>query len=192
MSGYWSERLKEIRKSVLPVEPYTAPKSQRSSIKYFAGYSFSTLSPFGVTIGGMSNRFGFYGRFKMNASFQNFEGDFSGEKGPAVSDVLLRFENEKANSYAVTGGMVVRSTKWLSASVGVGYWKRDKVYQFSVVNDDGVKQNARYYRRVDASYQGITAEADGIIKINHLYISVGINTLNFQYIDLNAGIGVFF
>ena len=43
------------------------------------------------------------------------------------------------------------------------------------------------------SYKGVAAEVDLMMKItNSVFISVGCNTVNFKYLDLNAGLGVFF
>jgi hypothetical protein len=44
----------------------------------------------------------------------------------------------------------------------------------------------------DRSYQGVAFEIDGIMEIGHLYITAGANTLNFKWVDLNAGFGFFF
>lgn len=41
--------------------------------------------------------------------------------------------------------------------------------------------------------KGSAAEVDLMMKItNSVFISVGCNTVNFKYLDLNAGLGVFF
>ena len=48
-------------------------------------------------------------------------------------------------------------------------------------------------RNIDSSYKGVAAEVDLMMKItNSVFISVGCNTVNFKYLDLNAGLGVFF
>ena len=47
-------------------------------------------------------------------------------------------------------------------------------------------------RNIDSSYKGVAAEVDLMMKItNSVFISVGCNTVNFKYLDLNAGLGVF-
>ncbi|GHT35299.1 hypothetical protein AGMMS49574_24410 [Bacteroidia bacterium] len=190
LAMYWAERLEGLRKPVETVETYTGPKPIKQPIRFFAGYSFSLQSPLGITVGGMGSKFGLYGRFKTNAIFQSSQGEFSGAK-PDVSDVMKNIDT-KHSSYGITGGLVVRLSDWLSGSVGAGYCKYDQLYKYSVLDDNGNEQGTRYYKNASNSFQGVTAEVDGIIEIGGLYVTAGFNVLNFKYIDLNAGFGMFF
>jgi hypothetical protein len=190
LAVYWSERLKALRKPVETAEIYSSPKSEKQPIRFFAGYSFSLQSPLGVTVGGVGNRFGLYGRFKTNAIFQSHQGEFSGKK-PDVSD-LMKNVDTKHSSYAITGGLVVRLSDRVYGSVGAGYCTYDQLYKYSVLDDGGNVQSTRYYKNANESFRGVTAEMDGIMEVGGLYITVGFNVLNLKYIDLNAGIGMFF
>jgi hypothetical protein len=211
MVAYWTEHLEEINKPV--VEPdessEVSPPPVRHPITYFAGYTFSVLSPAGITIGATSNRFGGYLRFKTNLSFQAYEDSFTG-KGPAniPAGTFLRPAlrpgeetiEKKSNSYVVTGGLTARY-KPLHFSFGLGYWQRDVMYKYAEIDDPGNETgNYFWYKHADASCKGIAADVDIIMQIGKFYISAGCNLLNYVgennklklIPDLNAGIGLFF
>jgi hypothetical protein len=214
MVAYWTEQLKEINKPV--VEPDRSPEtipSVRYPITYFAGYTFSVLTPAGITIGAAGKRFGGYLRFKTNLSFQGYEGSFTG-KGPAniPAGTFLKpvFETEdkaeekaikkESNFYTVTGGLMLRYKPFLF-SVGLGYWQRDVMYKYAEVDDIGNETgNYFWYKHTDASCKGIAADVDVIWQIGNFYVSAGTNLLNYIKennnlkinVDLNAGVGVFF
>lgn len=188
MAQIWLKRLDDIRKPVISngIEP-----TQR--MEFFVGYSFSPLAPVGITFGGVGKRFGWYTRFKTNASFQSFGDEFSGTTGPTETTDYLYPVKKKANSLAITAGLIIKCTSWLYASVGVGYGKRDLLYLYSKRDDTGTDELGQvWYKNADASYNGVSPEIDCMVRLGSFYFNIGCNTLNFEYVDLNAGVGVFF
>ena len=101
--------------------------------------------------------------------------------------------NKKKNSYLGTAGMVVKCTSWLYTSVGVGYGSRELLCEYATIDNANYQQEIRYWaKNLDYSYSGLAAEVDVMFKAGPIFISAGCNTLNFKYVDLNAGVGVFF
>ena len=74
LATYWKEYQEMLLK---PAEPEAQPidsaaVSPKKRMEFFAGYSYSIESPYGITVGGMGQRFGWYVRFKTNMSFMNY------------------------------------------------------------------------------------------------------------------------
>ncbi|MDR0430486.1 MAG: hypothetical protein LBH58_08440 [Tannerellaceae bacterium] len=190
LASYWTERLIELRN---PPEMngnngYTPPP--RNPMQFFGGYTYSVEAPVGITVGGVGQRVGWYVRFRTNVSFQSFDQEYSGEK-PNDADIFKKPE-KKINSYAATAGLLVKCTSWLYVSIGGGYGKRDLLVQYSKVDDGGNVLGSEWYKKTDSSYNGASVDLDAMLRCGFLYFSIGCNTLNFKYVDLNAGIGVFF
>ncbi|MDR2496942.1 MAG: hypothetical protein LBD21_07425 [Tannerellaceae bacterium] len=202
MANIWTQELDNLKKPVVETQqPYLGPREEINPIRYFAGYAFSVLAPVGITVGGMGERFGLYGRFKTNASFQSYEGEMTyptkDAPPPSIGDAILHPGGENWNSLAITAGLVVRCNEFLSVSAGAGYFKMDKIFRYIEVDADDqiVINDKRYFKVADYSGQGIAVELDGIIEIGKLYITAGIFggfRQNATYIDVNAGFGFFF
>ena len=203
LATYWKE-YKEIL--LKPAEPEAQPidsaaVSPKKRMEFFAGYSYSIESPYGITVGGMGQRFGWYVRFKTNMSFMNYTDEcnnqgqiikFSNSEGESYE--LNTGKSSKTNSIAGTAGLIVKCFPWLYASVGLGYGERALLHSFTTHSYENYDSTREVWcRNIDSSYKGVAAEVDLMMKItNSVFISVGCNTVNFKYLDLNAGLGVFF
>ncbi|WP_075557472.1 hypothetical protein [Parabacteroides timonensis] len=197
LASYWSDRLEELRK---PVEPITyvpvQERKPREPMKFFAGYAFSIEAPYGLTVGGVGERFGWYARFRTNMSFDDYTGECRGDNEllPLPENEAYQFSNrKKSNNMAALAGVVIKCTPWLYTSVGLGYGKRELLYEYTTTDrSDSNNKNTIWAKNTDYSYEGIAADLDFMVKFGSVFVSAGCNTLNFKYIDLNAGIGVFF
>lgn len=191
LATYWAERLVELRNPAPETNGnYGYVPPPRTPMQFFGGYTYSIEAPVGITVGGVGQRFGWYARFRTNMSFQSFDQTFSGDK-PSSGEIFKKLK-KKTNSYAATAGLLVKCTPWLYASIGGGYGKRDLLYQFANIGDDGSELETEWYKKTDSSYNGVSLDLDVMLRYGFLYLSLGCNTLNFEYVDLNAGIGVFF
>lgn len=200
LASFWKDRLETLRK---PKEPFkeTVPVSEipvkvRTPMKFYIGYSYSIEAPYGLTIGGVGYRVGWYARFKTNMSFNNYNGECRG-KGELVtppSDASFNFTNaQKVNCYAVTAGVTVKCISWLYTTIGLGYGKRDLLCEYVTTDLNNSNIHTSFWcKNIDYSYTGLAADLDIMVKLGPVFISAGCNTLNFKYIDLNAGLGVFF
>ena len=129
--------------------------------------------------------------------FSDYDGECRGTSeyvGNIPNDQAYYFtNNKKKNSYLGTAGMVVKCTSWLYTSVGVGYGNRELLCEYATIDNANYQQETRYWaKNLDYSYSGLAAEVDVMFKAGPIFISAGCNTLNFKYVDLNAGVGVFF
>jgi hypothetical protein len=206
MAAYWTERLNDATQPAVPeyVAPTLTPPKQ--PINYFAGYAFTLHSPVGITFGGVGRLFGWYGRLKTNLSFQNYTHEFTGEDPADIpKETLLKGVEKIHNSYALTGGLVVRYEPFYF-SLGLGYWQQDWIYRYAELNDGGSEKSAyTFYKKTDASHKGVAADLDCIVEFGRLYVTAGCNLLNYKAydtakkrdvlkfaVDLNAGMGIFF
>jgi hypothetical protein len=198
---HWTEQLKEINTPPIVIQEILAEGEPAvQPVRFFVGYTFSTFSPAGITIGGTGRRWGGYARFKTNLSFQGYEAGFTGKEPTNLpKEFLLKPMDKKFNSYAVTGGLVVRYEPFYF-SVGAGYWKRDVVYKYEKISDTGMGTGVySWYKKADATYKGIAIDMDAMMEIGRWYVAAGCNLLNFKdgsklkfNVDLNAGVGIFF
>lgn len=206
LATYWAERLTVLRKPIEPIHREPIEPSHKSSHKrmeFFAGYSYSIESPYGITLGGVAQKFGWYARFKTNMAFTDFS--YECNKGSEIINFpnaktesyrLNKEKSRKKNSFVGTAGLVVKCTPWLYTSVGLGYGERTLLYPFTVYDlvetSNPDKQREVWCKNIDASYKGVAADLDVMVKVGSFFVSAGCNTINFKYIDLNAGLGVFF
>lgn len=192
LAVYWTEQLETLRKPVEPIAAYPQPVNDKHErMKFFVGYSFSPTAPYGLTVGGVGKRLGWYVRFKTNMSFQSYE------SGKTIADFTqnasYQYLEKKANTYAGTAGLIMKCLPWLYASVGVGYGNHDLVYKYRTVNYDDSNQTSDVWCKQNAnSFKGVAGELDFMVKLGPVFVSAGCNTINFKYIDLNAGVGAFF
>ena len=109
-------------------------------------------------------------------------------------NISLRFTNEKkVNSLAASAGLVVKCTPWLYNSVGLGYGKRNCYVNIKrPVGMMLVYRKTTGLKNTDYSHEGVVVDLDFMVKFGSVFVSAGCNTLNFKYVDLNAGVGVFF
>ena len=195
----WQDRLETLRK---PAEPaFYSPGNQiktdkpKEPMKFFLGYAYSIEAPYGLTVG-VKSRFGWFIRFKTNLGFDDYDEECRGtdELVGSTSDNAYHFTNKKkVNSYAGTAGVVFKCTSWLYTSVGLGYGSRELLCEYATIdNSDHRIEKSYWAKNLDYSYSGLAADLDVMIKVGPVFVSAGCNTLNFKYVDLNAGIGLFF
>ena len=97
------------------------------------------------------------------------------------------------NTYAATAGAVIKWNSWLLTSVGLGYGVHDLIYQYETISHENIQEVSQVWcKQTDDSFNGIAGELDMMVKLGSFFVSAGCNTINFKYIDLNAGIGLFF
>lgn len=204
LASYWEQYQESQEKQVelnvfQPADEVTVFTDRR--MRFFAGYAYSIESPYGITIGGIAKRFGWYVRFKTNMSFDSYEEECNDEgdiinftRSSDESYEPSASESSKTNSLAGTAGLIVKCCPWLYASVGLGYGERTLLHPFTTHSyADYSSTRELWCKNVDSSYSGVTVELDFMVKLtSSIYVSAGCNTIKFEYVDLNAGLGVFF
>lgn len=196
MATLWESKKIELE------APRIDPVTPREPMKFFTGYAFSTEMPFGVTVGGVQNNIGWYIRFKTNFSFANYdkECELSEDKENTVvheaedgkTYQVNKDKSNKKNSFAGTVGFIYQTTSWLNLSVGAGYGERTLITPFNVINNQSMLEEEIDCKNLTGSYKGVVIEADATFRHKNLFFSIGCHSMNFEYVDINAGIGVFF
>jgi len=198
----WKERLHSLRPKAEPaIQHPIVPVKEKEKLHFFGGYAFSIEAPYGITLGMVRNRFGFYGRYKTN--FSNYSHKYEcfvvgGETSVKPDNIPDKTtiqsdatKSNKKNTWLATAGFIYKVSPWLYASAGAGYGERVFLSPFEM-RYDGKNVSSIWCKNLDASYKGVVVEVDAILKYKSYFLSVGCHTMNFEYIDVNAGIGVFF
>lgn len=202
LADYWKDKLMQMRRWA----EYTGEMGEQAEenpvpherMKFFAGYQYAIEAPYGLTIGGIGRRMGWFVRFRTNMAFDKHTAECNGQNGGELTgelaDDIYSFTGaKKKKSFAFTGGLVIRCTGWLYTSIGMGYGERTVLYEYNTI--DAVTADVRqqgWAKHLDASYKGVAADWDVMLKFGVIYVSAGCNTVNFKYADLSAGLGVFF
>lgn len=189
----WNERLEAFRR---PMESPQKEKKPSVPMQFFIGYAFSIEAPYGLTVGGVGERLGWYARFRTNMSFDNYTYECKGSDefiNPPENNAVNFTNKKKVNCFTASAGLVVKCTPWLYTSVGLGYGKRELLCEFNAHDKNDINISNTYWaKNIDHSYEGVIADLDFMVKFGSIFVSAGCNTLNFKYVDLNAGVGVFF
>lgn len=192
LTSYWSRQLRQAQRGISVQNPEKKPVEA----EFFAGYLYSLEAPLGITIGGVFNRLGFYVRFKSNLSSKSYPYTYNSSTHRIVElpeNQTYSYDHKKINYYAASGGLMVKCTPWLYTSIGAGYFNRDLLYSFTLRDQMGEPKESVWAKNLEDSYNGVIADLDFTVKIGKtFYLSAGCSTLEFKYVDLNVGAGVFF
>ncbi|MDD4515074.1 hypothetical protein [Massilibacteroides sp.] len=191
LASYWTQRLAFLSKDADLTDLYERPelKKDRES-NFFIGYNYSVEAPFGLTFGSVGKTMGWYARIKSNLSFTGYDRD-TNNQGLSDVDSQFRFEKSKINAHIGTAGVIFKWSDQIHSSIGLGYGVRELLWYYSIYDDDK-KSSEGWSKNVEASHKGLVTELDVIWSFGSMFISVGGHSVNFKYVDLNAGVGVYF
>lgn len=192
LASYWTQRLSYLSKDADLTGLYEQPvlKKERST-SFFLGYNYSIEAPFGLTIGTVGNKWGWYARFKSNLSFESTNVENNNQGFTTSIQDQYQFDKDKINCHIGTAGVIYKWSEEIHTSVGVGYGVRDLLWHYTTYSND--KQSGEgWSKNIEGSEKGMVAEADFIWSFGNMFVSTGCQVMNFKYIDLNAGIGVYF
>lgn len=155
------------------------------------GYSFAPQFSYGGMIGQMYNGIGWYANFRSNFNFLPFAEFECNAKGAIYGEVPF-YTGKKAKSHLiVTGGFMINFLEWSALNkfntfgmyLGGGYGKRE--LQWEIVGGSWAKY-------MPTSSSGFSGNLGFFGSISGVTLSVGLNTINFKYVDVEAGIGFMF
>jgi len=160
----------------------------------FIAYNISGSSALGLTYG-VVGQWGYYARLKSNGSFSSGDyttndqklTDYSGE------GYYIYTDKTKHSRFAITAGFTKKVFRNAYVYGGAGYGYRNLLWnaeEFSYLDDSKISDIWAKYE--DSSKSGAEIELGMIYRIKRINISAGVNTIGFGYIELNAGIGLFF
>ena len=162
------------------------PEDQKRKTLIMGQSSFHpSHTSFGV-MAGIVAKHGAYVRFQSDfgTTSTDLECDDTGTLTSGGTGTPYYVEGSSAKSrLSITGGYLCRFIKPLYGYVGAGYGQR--ILAWETVESEWVKNT-------DHSASGIAAEIGLIGQYKGFALSLGAQTVNFKYMELNVGIGFFF
>lgn len=198
LSSYWKERLASITQedhiTKVLENNLTDVKEKSSSVKLMVGYNYSPSAPYGMTFGLIGKRWGGYIRLKSNMIFGKTTATCNNsEIINYVNDSYYQFDKDRVSRFGITGGLMLQFLPWLYSTLGVGYGERELQWHATVYSYTGNDKTELWCENTSSSYKGIETEADMIVKMGkRFYFSVGCNSINLKFADLNTGLGLIF
>ncbi|MDH6343694.1 hypothetical protein M2480_002325 [Parabacteroides sp. PFB2-12] len=199
IAEHWQNKYEELTNPYAIYANNLIAKKPKEPMSFFAGYTYSTEMPVGLTFGGLQEKAGWYVRVRSDLSFRTtdyackLENDASAIVDPDNNKTYQALDmSNKKTSFAGTAGFIYKFTDWLYASVGVGYGERNLLSPFTMTDNTSGAKEFIWCNNQTYSSKGAVGELDLTLRFNYVYVSVGGHTVNFDYVDLNAGIGLFF
>lgn len=162
------------------------PEDQkRKTIVMLEGGFHPSQTSFGV-MAGIVAKHGAYVRFRSDfgSTSTDLECDDTGALTSGGTGTPYYIEGSSAKSkLSITGGYLYRFMKPLYGYVGAGYGQRTLAWE--TVENEWVKN-------IDHSASGIAAEIGVIGQHKNFALSLGLQTINFKYMELGVGIGYIF
>jgi len=192
LASYWTQRFSYLSENTDLTGLYeqVTLKEERQST-FFIGYAHSIEAPFGISFGSIGKQWGWYARLKSNLSFAGSNTENNNQGFIFSTQELYNFDKDKINCHIGTAGVIYKWTDQIHTSIGVGYGIRDLLWHYNMYTDEQ-KSSDGWSKNMEASNKGIVTELDFIWSFGKTFVSSGVHTVNFKYIDLNAGIGVYF
>ncbi len=167
---------------VLPVVDDIVDARQDLDLILLAELSTPSMS-YGIRAGLMVSRFGGYTSFRSDFRPDEYSYTCMSDGSLQGGGVFWSGGESRSSSMAVHGGLLVRTTPWLTAYVGAGYGRTSQMWQ-----DIGGK----WAQVSDISFQGLSAEAGAILTWKMLAFSAGLSTVSFKTVSFTFGLGVRF
>ena len=162
------------------------PEDQKRKTLIMAEGGFHpSHTSFGV-MAGIVAKHGAYVRFRSDfgSTSADLECDDTGALTSGGTGTPYYIEGSSAKSrLSITGGYLYRFIKPLYGYIGGGYGQRTLAWE--TVEGEWVKN-------IDHSASGIAAEIGLIGQYKGMALSLGVQTINFKYMELNVGVGFFF
>ena len=162
------------------------PEDQKRKTLIMAEGGFHpSHTSFGV-MAGIVAKHGAYVRFRSDfgSTSADLECDDTGALTSGGTGTPYYIEGSSAKSrLSITGGYLYRFIKPLYGYIGGGYGQRTLAWE--TVEGEWVKN-------IDHSASGIAAEIGLIGQYKGCALSLGVQTINFKYMELNVGVGFFF
>lgn len=155
------------------------------------GYSVAPQLSFGGMIGQMYNGIGWYANFRSNFNFMSKTNLECDENGAINREVPFYTGVKKSSHLVINAGFMMNFLEWsaknkfntLGMYVGGGYGKRE--LQWEMAGGNWVKYGP-------TSVAGFSGGIGLFGSINGATLSVGMNTIKFEYVDVVVGIGFMF
>ena len=195
-ADYWRHQLESIRRMARGEDE--VPSTPRTPMRFFFGYQASLLAPFGIRVGGIAGRLGWYVQAQSNFSFRSYTETCRTAGGRFTIEGLTGYYGytgeKRANVVMTSVGLMVRTLPSVYTSVGAGYWQRDLIRQYGTADDAGMIRETAWAKDLDASEKGLKVDlgATYIFPGRRFYVTGECTVLNFQYLYPGLGVGMIF
>lgn len=172
-------------------EYYTQNAKIKTLVSGQLGYSVAPQLSYGVMIGQMYKGYGWYISGRSNFHFGQSADYACDAKGYIDGERPFYTGNSFTTHYTINGGFMMnvleRVTKnkfnTLGFYVGAGYGKRELQWETT----DGL-----WVKYAPTSHAGFSGNLGVFGSLYGVTLNVGLNTINFKYVELEAGIGYMF
>lgn len=153
-----------------------------------AAYSTAPQTSFGLTIGSV-RRIGWYASFGTNFDFSgdnfNYECDQTGQIYDTSLGEYYFDGTTKTKRLSATAGLVFRLGGQVYAYLGGGYGERRLAWR--MYDEMGYC----WAKNTDRSYKGLALDGGLMFNIRGIGLSLGVQTVGFDYMEAKLGIGIF-
>lgn len=160
-----------------------------------AGYNPNSTS-FGAMLGFGKKKNGFYVGFRSDfgSAGSDLECNENGVIGDGTTPPFYKEGVTHQSRMSVTAGYFRRLNKTIYLYAGAGYGNRTLSYELDERAEDetGKSLEGVQVKDTDKSPAGVAFELGGILRFNKFVISAGYHTVNAQYHEVSAGIGMIF
>jgi hypothetical protein len=162
--------------------------------KILAGYKGSYSAPYGI-MAGMTGKVGFYLSSRLN--YEYFTEPVYETDGKLITDFEEQgyysfIEGEKIRRLSVTGGLTIQlGWKW-HLYLGGGLADYDLLWRIAQYDFDDNETGTSWVKHTGESFRSAEAEAGVLFNFYHFYISGGINSPGFKWIEGTVAAGVIF
>ena len=170
---------------------YTQDVKVKTLVMGQVGYSVAPQLSYGVMVGQMYNGLGWYANFRSNFNFMaktNLECD---ENGVINGEMPFYTGKKKSSHLVINAGFMMNFLEWSAKNkfntfgmyVGGGYGKRELQWEMA---------GGTWEKYAPTSIAGFSGNLGLFGSISGATLSVGMNTINFQYVDVVVGVGFMF
>lgn len=170
---------------------YTQNAKVKTLVMGQLGYSVAPQLSYGGMIGQMYKGIGWYANFRSNFNFMASP-ELVCDKSGVINGEKPFYTGVKKSSYLViNAGFMMNFLEWSAKNkfntfgmyVGGGYGKRE--LQWEMAGGNWVKYGPRLFA-------GFSGNLGLFGSISGATLSIGMNTINFQYVDVEVGVGFMF
>ena len=149
-----------------------------------AAYSIAPQTSFGLTVGS-AKKLGWYVSLGSNFQFKNADYVCDGSGTISGASFEYSYWGDKSTSRLnATAGVIARISDPVYAYIGGGYGFRNVYWSYYEPLEGG-----NWAKCTDDSYQGIALDAGVMLHFNGFGLSLGVQTIGFNYMEAKIGIG---
>ena len=170
---------------------YTQNAKIKTLVMGQVGYSVAPQLSYGVMVGQMYHGIGWYANFRSNFNFVASPELVCDENGVINGEMPFYTGKKQSSHLVINAGFMMNFLEWsaknkfntLGMYVGGGYGKRELQWEMAGGN---------WVKYAPTEVAGFSGGIGLFGSINGATLSVGMNTINFQYVDVVVDVGFMF